>query len=119
MHFYYQVKHRVQAPTLTRKFDISHWFSFVAGGRADRRTYRHVITKICRMDGHQIYLGMGLRSGLELRQKLRGFPSRTRKRQKHQTKLNQPTDRKREQNKRLLYWVKSIWGIHLSFSYCF
>ena len=62
---------------------------------------------------------MGLRSGLELRQKLCGFPSRTRKRRKHQTKLNQPTDRKREQNKRLLYWVKSIWSIHLSFSYCF
>ena len=58
---------------------------------------------------------------LELRQKLRGFPSRTRKRRKHQTKPNQPTDRKREQNKRLLC-VKSlrgIWGIHVSFSYCF
>ena len=34
---------RVQAPTLARKFDISHWFPFGAGGRA-------VITKICRMD---------------------------------------------------------------------
>ena len=26
MNVYYQVKHRLQTPTLARKFDISHWF---------------------------------------------------------------------------------------------
>ena len=122
MHVYYQVKNRVQAPTLARKFDISHWFPCGAGGRADRRTYRHVITKNKEgQKGYRIYLGMGLRLRLELRQKLLGFPSRTRKRGKHQTKPNQATDRKREQNKRLLCVksLKGIWGIHLSFSYCF
>ena len=31
----YQVKHRLQAPTLARKFDILHWLSWV---RMDRRT---------------------------------------------------------------------------------
>ena len=30
---YYQVKHRLQAPTLARKFDISHWFPRGEDGR--------------------------------------------------------------------------------------
>ena len=46
MDVYHQVKHRSQAPTLARKFDISHGFSVVQKGRADRRTYDHVITNI-------------------------------------------------------------------------
>ena len=41
-----QVKHRLQAPILARKFDISDWFPC----GADRRAYGHVITKISRMD---------------------------------------------------------------------
>ena len=31
MDVYYQVKHRLQAPTLARKFDISHWLTFSDG----------------------------------------------------------------------------------------
>ena len=46
MDVYHQVKHRLQAPTLARKFDISHWIPCGADGRA----YAHVITKISRMD---------------------------------------------------------------------
>ena len=41
MDVYYQLKHRLMATTLTRKFDISHWFLCGADGRA----YGHVITK--------------------------------------------------------------------------
>ena len=46
MDVYFQVKHRLQDPTLARKYDISHWFPYGADGRA----YGHVITKISRMD---------------------------------------------------------------------
>ena len=46
MHACYQVKHRLQVPTLARKFDISHWFSCGADGQA----YGHVITQISRVD---------------------------------------------------------------------
>ena len=46
MYVYYQVKHRLQVPTLGRKFDITHWFSCGADGLA----YRHVIIKISRVD---------------------------------------------------------------------
>ena len=42
MHAYYQVKHRLQASVLARKFDISHWLPSGADG--------HVISKISRMD---------------------------------------------------------------------
>ena len=42
MDVYYQLKHRLQVTTLTRMFDISHWF--LCG--ADERAYGHVITKI-------------------------------------------------------------------------
>ena len=35
MDVYHQVKHRLQAPTLTRKFDSSHWIQCGADGRAD------------------------------------------------------------------------------------
>ena len=41
----YQVKHRLNAPTLIRKFDISLWYPCGAHGRA----YGHVITKISRV----------------------------------------------------------------------
>ena len=33
MDVYYQVKHKLLAPTLARKFDISHWFSCDADER--------------------------------------------------------------------------------------
>ena len=46
MDVYYQVKDRLQAPTLARKFDVSHWFPYLVGGRA----YGHMITKIFRME---------------------------------------------------------------------
>ena len=67
----YQVKHRLQAPTLARKFDILHWLSCGTDGQTDRctvmcnlvprshsvlpweiwvRDYSHVITKISGMD---------------------------------------------------------------------
>ena len=46
MYVYYQVKHRLQVPTLDRGFDITHWFSCGADGLA----YGHVITKISRVD---------------------------------------------------------------------
>ena len=52
MNVYYQVKHRLQAPTLARKFDISHWLS----RGADARAYGHMITKITRMDRLPIFL---------------------------------------------------------------
>ena len=45
MDVYYQVKHRLQAPKLARKFDISHWFPCGVDGRA----YGHIITKISQM----------------------------------------------------------------------
>ena len=40
------MKHRLQVPTLDRRFDITHWFSCGADGLA----YGHVITKISRVD---------------------------------------------------------------------
>lgn len=40
MDVYNQVKHRLQAPTLARKFHISHWFPYGEEGQA----YGHVIT---------------------------------------------------------------------------
>ena len=46
MYVYYEVKHRLQVPTLGRKFDITHWFSCGADGLA----YGHVITKISQVD---------------------------------------------------------------------
>ena len=52
---YYQVKHRLQAPTQARKLDISHWF--LCG--ADGRVYGHVITKISWMDRLQNYFRYG------------------------------------------------------------
>ena len=42
------VKHRLLAPTLARKFDISHWFPRDTDGLG---MYGHVITKISRMAG--------------------------------------------------------------------
>ena len=58
MDVYYQVKHRLQAPTLARKFDISHWLSCGANGQA----YGHVITNFLGWIDYQIFLGIGLRS---------------------------------------------------------
>ena len=50
MDVYYQVKHRLQAPTLARKFHIftfSHWFPYGEEGQA----YSHMITmKTSQMD---------------------------------------------------------------------
>ena len=46
MYVYYQVKHRLQVPTLDRRFDNTHWFSCGVDGLA----YGHVITKISRVD---------------------------------------------------------------------
>ena len=57
MDIYFQVKHRLQAPILARKFDLSDWFPC----GADRRAYGHVITKISRMTDNQIFLRMVLR----------------------------------------------------------
>ena len=53
----YQVKHRLQAPTLARKFDISHWLSCGANGQA----YGLVITKLSRVDRLSNFF-IGLRS---------------------------------------------------------
>ena len=58
---YKRVKHRLQTPTLARKFHFSHWFP----GGADGRTYGHVIIKVSPMDRSQNLLGiwhMGLRA---------------------------------------------------------
>ena len=52
MYVYYQVKHRLEVPTLGRKFDITHWFSCGADGLA----YGPVITKISRVDRLQNFL---------------------------------------------------------------
>ena len=52
MYVYYQVKQRLQVPTLGRKFDITHWFSCGADGVA----YGHVITKISLVDRLQNFL---------------------------------------------------------------
>ena len=43
MDVYHQVKHRLQAPTLDRKFDISQWFPCCLDRRADAqsRDYRN------------------------------------------------------------------------------
>ena len=46
MYVYYQVKHKLQVPTLVRRFDITHWFSCGADGLA----YSHMITKISGVD---------------------------------------------------------------------
>ena len=51
----YQVKHRLQASTLARKFDISHWFP----SRADGRTDGHMITQISWMDRLPHFLRYG------------------------------------------------------------
>ena len=47
MEVYYQVKHKLRAPTLHRKFEFSHWFLCGADGKS---TYGHVINKISLMD---------------------------------------------------------------------
>ena len=52
---------RLQASTLARKCDISHWFPCGADRRTDERTYGHVITKISRMDRLPNFLTMVLR----------------------------------------------------------
>ena len=48
----------LQAPTLARKCDDSHWFSCGAEGRG--WTYGHVTTKFIEWKGNQIFLAMGL-----------------------------------------------------------
>ena len=55
MDVYDQVKHRLRAPTLAWKFDISHWFLCGVDGRTDSL----VITKNWRMDGLSNFLKYG------------------------------------------------------------
>ena len=55
MDVYDQVKHRLRAPTLARKFDISQWFLCGADGRTDSL----VITKNWGMDGLSNFLRYG------------------------------------------------------------
>ena len=63
---YNGVKHRLQTPTLARKFYFSHWFP----GGADGRTYGHVIIKVSRMDRFQnlwvygIWMRMQMQNGI-------------------------------------------------------
>ena len=61
MAVYYQVKNRVQAPTLARKFDISHLGLPVV--RTDKwmgvRSVGHVINKISRIDRLPNFLRYG------------------------------------------------------------
>ena len=57
----YMCNIRLQASTLARKIDISHWFLCGADRRTDERTYGHVITKISRMDRLPNFLTMVLR----------------------------------------------------------
>ena len=47
MDIYSQVKHRLQAPILARKCDVSHWFPCVADGRRDGS---HMTTKVYWID---------------------------------------------------------------------
>lgn len=68
----YQVKHRLNAPTLIRKFDISLWYPCGAYGLA----YGQVITKISRTGRLPNFLirGAPLRArGAPLKLLLRGF----------------------------------------------
>ena len=51
----YQVKHRLQVPTLARKFDISHWFACGANWQA----HGDVVTKISWMDRSPHFLRYG------------------------------------------------------------
>ena len=55
MNVYYQVKHRLKATTLARKFGISHWFPCGADGRADGRTVTWLSTFLGWID-YQIFL---------------------------------------------------------------
>ena len=85
---YHQVKHRLQAPTLTRKFD-SHWIQCGADGRADEWVktifsvtkhhnivasfFRNITTLCCaksrRFESCRVTspLGMGLSARVEFR----------------------------------------------------
>ena len=58
----YQVKHRLQAPIVARKFDISQWFPCGGDGRADGRT----VPKFLGCKVNQIFLPMVLRSRVKL-----------------------------------------------------
>ena len=73
MYVYYQVKHRLQVPTLGRKFDITHWFSCGADGLA----YRHLIIKISRVDRLPNFLRYvaSLARGASLITRVRGHSS--------------------------------------------
>ena len=46
MDVYHQVKHRLRAPTLAWKFDISHWLPCGADGWADVRSRDNQISQI-------------------------------------------------------------------------
>ena len=71
MDVYYQVKNRLQAPTLARKLDISHFGLPVVG--TDKwmgvRSVGHVINKISRIDRLPNFLRYG-RANVKLRHKL-------------------------------------------------
>ena len=83
MNVYYQVKHRLQAPTPARKIDISHWFPCGADGQAHVRWRDYTI--ISRMDRLPDFLRHG--APLALASRARGaslsmFPKQTRNRPK-------------------------------------
>ena len=66
MYVYYQVKHRLQVPTLDRRFDITHWFSCGADGLA----YGHKISRVDRLSTFLRYVA-SLARGVPLITKVR------------------------------------------------
>ena len=61
MDVYYQVKHRLQASTLARKFDIRLWFACGADRRVKERMVKP-LPKFLKWTDYQIFLGMELHS---------------------------------------------------------
>ena len=61
MDVYYQVKHRLQASTLARKFDIRLWFACGADRRVKERMVKP-LPKFLGWTDYQIFLGMELHS---------------------------------------------------------
>ena len=66
MDVYYQVKHKLLAPSLDRKFEFSHWFLCGADGKS---TYGHVIIKFLGWIDYQNFprYGASLARGLRAR----------------------------------------------------
>ena len=59
MDVYYQVKHRLQASTLARKFDIRLWFACGADRQVKERMVKP-LPKFLGWTDYQIFLGMEL-----------------------------------------------------------